>query len=138
LINQANSRLQKSVWGFKPPIKSYRQISEGGWKGHFLWQFQTSSQKFVHNFWLEAWNLKRNFGNESWIDFLPFLSSKFFKRNYSTIPKWGLNFYFEHNSYVLTIMSSQALIFQLSHILWVFMTDIEFQYKKDLSTLHSY
>jgi len=136
--NQAKIHFQKSIWDFKPPIKSYRQILEGGWKGHFFWQFQTSSLKFVYNFWLEAWNLKRVFRNESWLDFSPSLVQSILKKNYSTMPKWGLNFYLEDNSYVLTIMSGQALIFQLSHTLWVFMMENGFYYKKDLSTLYSY
>jgi len=49
--------------------------------------------KFVHNFWFEAWNLKYIFGDESEIDYSTFISSKFFEKNLSTMPKWGLEYY---------------------------------------------
>jgi len=131
--NQAKFHLQKFIWDFKTPIKSYGQISERGWRGHFLWQFQTSCVKFVDNFWLEAWNLKWIFRDESWFDF----SSKVLRKSYSTMPKWSLKFYVAHNFYVLT-MSSQALIFKLSHTLRGFVTNNEFHYKNNLSTLYSH
>jgi len=66
-----------------------------------------------------------------------FFSSKFCEMFYSTMPKWGLKFYFTHNSYVLTI-SGQALIFILSHTLWGFMMENEFQFKNDIPTHHSH
>jgi len=93
LWNQANFHFQKFVWVFKPSIKIYKESSKRSSKKHFLWQFQTSSLKIVHNFWLEAWNLKQIFGNESWLDLITF------EKNYSTMPKQGLKFYFNHNSY---------------------------------------
>jgi len=54
-----------------------------------------SSLKFVHDFLLEAQNVKRIFGDKSQLDFLQWLSTKCFEKSYS---KWGLKFYFEHNS----------------------------------------
>jgi len=57
-------------------------------KEHFLGHFQTSSQIFVHNFWLENGdsNLRKLFGDESLIDFITFLSS-ILKKSYFTMPK---------------------------------------------------
>ncbi len=53
------------------------------------------------------------------------MSSKLFEKSYCTMPKWGMKFYFEHNSYVLR-MDGQVVIFKLSHILWGFMTNNDF------------
>jgi len=48
--NEAKFHLQKPILDLKPPIKSYGQILEKSWKGHFLGHFQTSSLNFVHYF----------------------------------------------------------------------------------------
>jgi len=89
--NQTKFHLQKSFWYFKSLIKIYGKILEKGWKGHFLLLFKTSPLKFVHKFWLEAWNVKQFSGDDIWFDFPPFFSPKFFDKNYSTMPKWNLN-----------------------------------------------
>jgi len=51
--------------------------------------------------------------------------------------KWGLKLYFKHNFYILTI-TGQALIFKLFHTLWGFMGYNQFQYKNDISNIHSH
>jgi len=61
--------------------------NQKGGNGHFLWHFHTTSLIFVHNFWLEDWNLKRIFGREIWLDFATFCSSKFFEKSSFTRPK---------------------------------------------------
>jgi len=58
---------------------------------------------------LESQNYKWVLEEEIYFESTKFLSSKIFGRSYSTMPKWSLKFYIEHNSYVLT-MSGQALI----------------------------
>jgi len=103
LKNQVKLYIQKYFWDFEPLIKSYGQISERGWKGHFLWHFQTSSLNFVYNIWLEAWNLKQIFRDEIQLDFSNFFSSISFEKSYSNMTKWGLKFYIKHNFYILTL-----------------------------------
>jgi len=63
--------------------------------------------------------LQTNFENEIELDLTIFLSSKFFVKSYSTMPKWGLKFYIEYNFYILT-MTGQALIFKLPHTLKIY------------------
>jgi len=65
------------------------------------------------------------------------LVQSFLKKNYSTMTKWGLKFFIKYNFDILT-MSSQVLIFKLSHTFWGFMVENWFQYKNDISHLYSY
>jgi len=46
--------------------------------------------KFVHNFWLETWNVKRILGYKIYLNFPTFLNPTFLETHYSNMPKWGL------------------------------------------------
>jgi len=93
LGNQVQFLLKKSVCDLETPIKSYRQNSERVFENVQKNAPSKPSLNFVYNFWLESPNYKRIFGDEIVLDFPTFLSSTFFEKIHSTMPKWGLKLY---------------------------------------------
>jgi len=80
LGNQVKFHFQKSVWYFKTPFKSDGQNSKRMFENVKENVPSNPSLKFVHNFWLKAWNIKRIFGDEIELDFSSFFSRKFFEK----------------------------------------------------------
>jgi len=109
LLNQSKFHLQKSVCDFDSQIKSY------GWNSEKMFENvkenvpSKPSLDFVHNFWLVSWIIKCIFKYEIYLDLTTFLSPKFVKKSYSTMPKWSLKFYIDHNSILNTIPTRSIL-----------------------------
>jgi len=68
--NQDKFHLQKSIWDFKTPIKSYEQRLERMFETIKENVLSNPSLKFVHNFWLKSQNLNQIFEDEIYLDFL--------------------------------------------------------------------
>jgi len=86
-------------------------------------------------FFMEDQNYKRILEvTLAWFD--NFSLFKVFQKNYFTMLKWGLNFYFEHNSYTNYIKLIMNLkLSSSSYPISFAMTNNGFLYVKDLSTL---
>jgi len=121
------------AWNFESPIKKlttkFREESEG--------TFSLTFSNILYQFCplLLFWRLKISNGfleMNYYFDFTTFLVQSFLGKSYSTMPKWNFEFYFEQNSYVLT-MICQAFIFEVSYTLWGFIMDNAFHNKNALS-----